>query len=69
MENLPWQAKKVKAVLRKHDAGIVEVKTRGKLVNPDIVQKQLRGKGEELLTVFVLRLGDHSRAIVTRRIK
>lgn len=69
LDDLPWQAKKVKAVLRKHDAGIVEVKTRGKLVNPDIVQKQLRGKGEELLTVFVLRLGDHSRAIVTRRIK
>jgi hypothetical protein len=69
LAELPWQIKQVKAALRKHDAGIVEVKTRGKLVNPDPLQKQLRGKGNQLLTVFVLKLGDHNRAIITRRIK
>jgi hypothetical protein len=68
LDELPWQVKQVKASLRKHKAGIVEVKTRGKLVNPDTLQKQLRGKGDELLTVFVLRLGDHTRAIVCKRI-
>ena len=69
LDELPWKIKQVKAALRKHDAGIVEVKTRGKLVNPDTLQKQLRGKGDQLLTVFVLRLGDHLRAIIARRIK
>ena len=68
LDEMPWQIKQVKAALRKHNAGIVEVKTRGRLVNPDVLQKQLRGKGDELLTVFVLRFGDHSRAIVCKRL-
>ncbi|MBL4700934.1 MAG: hypothetical protein JKX85_06735, partial [Phycisphaeraceae bacterium] len=51
LADLPWRPKKLKAELRKQNAGIVEIKTRGKLVNPDPLQKQLRGKGDQLLTV------------------
>ena len=68
LADLPWQIKPLKAALRKLDAGIVEVKTRAKLVNPDQLQKQIRGKGNQLLTVFILRFGKQSRAIVTKRI-
>lgn len=67
LADLPWKIKPLKAALRKLDAGIVEVKTRAKLVNPDLLQKQLRGKGDQLLTVFILRFGKQSRAIVTKR--
>ena len=67
IEAMPWRAKPVKKRLRELDAGIVTVKTRAKLVDPDVVQKDLRGKGDEPLTVFVLRLGEKPLAIITRR--
>jgi len=65
---LPWRLKKVKAWLQAHNGGIVVVKTRGKAVNPDQVQQQLRGKGDETFTIFVLRFGQQVRALITRRL-
>ena len=64
---MPWRMQKVKTWLREHDAGIVEVKTRGKAVNPDKVQKQLRSKGDTTYTVFVLRHDQQIRAWITKR--
>ncbi|MEM1330286.1 MAG: class I SAM-dependent methyltransferase [Planctomycetota bacterium] len=67
LESLPWQPKRVRAALAAQGAGIVEVKTRGKAIDPDAEQKRLRGDGPHTLTVFVLRLGDRREAFITRR--
>lgn len=55
-------------MLAANDAGIVEVKTRGGAVNPDQLQRQLRAKGDALLTLFVLRAEKEMRMIVARRV-
>lgn len=68
LAELPWRAKKVKRWLSEHDAGIVEVKTRGKACEPDAVAKQLRGKGGTPYTVFVLRFDVRVVALVCRRV-
>lgn len=68
IEQMPWRPRKVKAWLDDHGAGIVEVKTRGKAVDPDRVQKDLRGRGDTPYTVFVLRWDQRLVALVTRRL-
>lgn len=64
---MPWRRKKVRDWLRAHDGGLVEVKTRGGAVNPDIEQKALRGPGATPHTLFVLRFDQAVRAIVCSR--
>lgn len=65
IEAMPWGRKPVKARLRALGAGVVTVKTRGRAVDPDPLQKALRGSGTRPITLFVLRLGDQARAILT----
>jgi len=67
VERMSWRPRHVEAWLREHDAGVVEVKTRGKAVNPDVVQVQMSGKGAKSYTLFVLRFGRQVDAIITRR--
>lgn len=67
LEVMPWREKRVRAALRALDAGLVAVKTRGKLVDTDALQKSLRGAGPNALSVFVLRFGSARRAIIARR--
>lgn len=64
---MPWIEKRVRAWLREHRAGVVEVKTRGRAVDPDALQNRLRGGGDEPYVVFVLRLGRAIEAIIARR--
>ncbi len=68
IERLPYRTKKLREWLRAHDAGIVEVKTRGGVVNPDTVQRELRGQGTTPFTVFVLRIDRQVEAWITRRV-
>lgn len=68
IEQLPYRTKKVRAWLDAHDAGIVEVKTRGGAVNPDTVQRDLRGDGSTTYTVFILRRDRQITAWITRRV-
>lgn len=68
LADLPWAPKRVRKALRDLGAGIVEVKTRGGIIDPDRVQREMRGDGSVPITLFVLRLGDVTRALVTRRI-
>jgi THUMP domain-like len=68
IEELPWAPKKVRRALRDLDAGIVEVKTRGQIIDPDRIQRDMRGSGPEYLTLFVLRFGDRIRALIAKRI-
>ncbi len=63
-----WSRKKVKACLRSHDSGIVEVRTRGGVINPDVEQKQLRGTGSDNeITVLIYRIDNRVQSIITRR--
>lgn len=64
----PWRLKTVQRELKARGAGVVEVRTRGKAVDPDIVQKQLRRKGDTPLTVFILRDYKRKFALITRRL-
>ncbi|QNN21979.1 hypothetical protein HED60_06735 [Planctomycetales bacterium ZRK34] len=71
LATLPWHEKnlkKIKAALREHDAGLVDVKTRGKAVDPDRFSPKLRQKGNQHLTVFVLRMDQKHTAFITRRL-
>ena len=70
LAELPWHThdpRQVRAWLAENDAGIVEIKTRGKAVDPDAVQKQLRGAGRTPYTVFVLRFDQRLAALISRR--
>ncbi|MEM8739215.1 MAG: hypothetical protein AAGG38_12170, partial [Planctomycetota bacterium] len=64
----PQNPRKLKAWLRDHDAGLVEIKTRGKAVNPDPLQTQLRGPGQTPYTLFILRWDRALRAHITQRL-
>lgn len=65
VESMPWNFKGVRARLRELDAGEVTVKTRGGLVEPDRLSRELRGKSDRPLVLFALRLGDTPVAIIT----
>jgi hypothetical protein len=59
---------KVAAILREVHCTQVEVKTRGKTIDPNQWQKKLNKKSTgPLLTIFALRLGKKRIALVTRR--
>lgn len=68
VEVMPWREKRVRSWLSSHDAGIVEVKTRGGAAQANALQKALRGRGATPWTLFVLRLGQKKVAVVTRRL-
>lgn len=61
----PWSPKRVRGQLRSLGAGVVEVRTRGGVVDPDREQKRLRGDGDrDDLSVLIYRLGDRVMAII-----
>lgn len=68
LEDLPWNERRVKAALSALGGGVVEVKTRDGLVDPDTLQTRLRGAGDRRLTLFVLRFDRSPRAIVCERL-
>jgi len=64
----PLRIEKVKRLLAELNCTQVEVKTRGKTIDPNQWQNDLSSKSEgELLTVFALRLGKKRIAVLTRR--
>jgi hypothetical protein len=65
LEVMPWKPVTVRHAVQALNAGIVTVKTRAATVDPDRLQRELRGKGDRPLTVFVLPIGDRVRAIIT----
>ncbi len=67
LESFSWDEKKARVALKMHQAGLVEVKTRGRICDPNALEKKLRGGGDQRLTLFVLRLGTRLRGLVTRR--
>ncbi|MGP1273258.1 MAG: THUMP-like domain-containing protein [Phycisphaerales bacterium] len=67
LDRLPWRVARVREAVASLGGGVVEVKTRGCACDPDRAQAQLRGEGDRVLTVFVLRFGRRVEAIVTER--
>ena len=65
--DLPWDQRSVQAELSRLNAGIVDIKTRDKLVDPDTLAPRLSGTGTTPLTVFVLRFGNVPRALIAKR--
>ncbi|MBU6411855.1 MAG: hypothetical protein KGS45_00130 [Planctomycetes bacterium] len=65
--DLPWDQRPVQAELSRLGAGTVDVKTRDKLVDPDILAPRLSGTGDQPLTLFILRFGSTPRTLITRR--
>ena len=61
---MPWRIKKIKQWLHANHAGIVDVKTRGRAVDPDTLQRDLRGDGHQPFTVFGLRIGRKLTALI-----
>lgn len=69
LETMAWNVKRVRSALRAFDGGVVEVRTRGGVVNPDQVQRQLRGDGaRDDLAVLVYRLGDRVVSVIAQRL-
>jgi len=65
---MPWIEKNARAWLKDHDSGIVEIKTRGRAIDPDHLQTSLRGPGSTRYTLFILRIGRSLDAIITLRV-
>lgn len=68
LERMAWHERRVADWLHAHDGGLIEVKTRGKAVDPDVVQRRLRGRGSTVYTVFVLRFDRRVEALITTRV-
>lgn len=68
LAEMPYRPRKLKAWLHEHAGGLVEVKTRGGAVDTDRLQQELRGPGEVLHSVFVMRRDRQLYAWVTRRV-
>lgn len=66
IEHTAWNFKAVRARLRALDAGEVTVKTRGGLVDPDRLSRDLRGTNRDgrAVVLFAVRLGDRPVAII-----
>lgn len=69
LDHFPWKLPRAKDKLKNLGAGIVEVKTRDKQVDPDTVQRDLSRPGSgPTLTLFVLRFDREVRGIIAKRV-
>ena len=70
IEVLPLRLEKVQSFLDGNECNAIEVKTRAQVIDPNEWQNKLRtGTSGETITLFALRIGNHHKAIVTRRIQ
>ncbi|MEV6650366.1 methyltransferase domain-containing protein [Streptomyces sp. NPDC051219] len=53
---LPFNLKKLKALLREREVGVLTVKKRGSAVEPDELRRRLKLRGPRLATVFLTRV-------------
>ncbi len=67
LEVLPFGLKRLRGVLREHDAGQVVVKKRGTAVEPETLRRQLGMRGSREVTVVLTRSAGAQIAMVVRR--
>jgi hypothetical protein len=63
-ESLPWNLKRLRAVLRARGAGAVEIRKRGSAVNVDDLRRRLALSGDRRLTVVLTRVLDRPWTLV-----
>ncbi len=63
-EVLPFNLKKLRALLRTRGVGRVTVKKRGSAIEPESIARQLRGPGDRTATVVVTRVAGAPTALV-----
>jgi len=68
LEVLPFGLKRLREVLRAHDAGPLVVKKRGTAVEPDVLRRQLKLTGSREVTVVLTRSAGRQVALVVRRV-
>lgn len=68
LDVLPFGLKRLREVLRTHDAGQVVVKKRGTAVQPDVLRSQLKLSGRREVTVVLTRQAGSQIAMVVRRL-
>jgi hypothetical protein len=61
---LPFNLKKLRALLRTRGVGRVTVKKRGSAIEPETLARQLRGPGPESAVVVVTRVAGAPTALV-----
>jgi hypothetical protein len=69
LETVSGREREIRLALRKYDAGLVEVKSRGVSIKTDGLQRRLRGKGDRPLVVLWTRMGDKQKAFIGVRRK
>ncbi|MDP6633763.1 MAG: class I SAM-dependent methyltransferase [Phycisphaerae bacterium] len=69
IETVPGREREIRIALKKLNAGLVEIKSRGVSINTDALQRRLRGKGDRPLVVLWTRMGDKQKAFIGVRRK
>jgi hypothetical protein len=65
-DSLPWNLKRLRALLRDRGAGAVEVRKRGSAVDVEDLRRRLQLQGDRQLTVVLTRVLDRPWALVCR---
>ncbi|MFJ9740967.1 SAM-dependent methyltransferase [Streptomyces sp. NPDC101166] len=65
-DRLPFNVKKLKALLREREVGILTVKKRGSAVEPEELRKKVRPQGSNAATVFLTRVAGAPTMLVGR---
>ncbi len=68
IDNLVFDRKRLKALLRERGIGILEIKKRGADIVPEQLRKELDLKGKGAATLIVTRVGDAHRALLVEHI-
>ncbi|WP_409470187.1 THUMP-like domain-containing protein [Streptomyces sp. HC307] len=63
-DQLPFNVKKLKALLREREVGILTVKKRGSAVAPEELRKKVKPHGPGAATVFLTRVAGHPAMLV-----
>ncbi|MGP4088654.1 THUMP-like domain-containing protein [Streptomyces sp. KR55] len=63
-DQLPFNIKKLKALLREREVGILTVKKRGSAIAPEELRKKVKPHGPNAATVFLTRVAGHPAMLV-----
>jgi hypothetical protein len=67
-ESLPFDIKRLKALLRQRRIGRLEIKQRGAGTNPDQLRRQLHLAGDEMATLILVRRGKRVMVLLAQRV-
>jgi hypothetical protein len=67
LAELAWREKEVRAWLRAHPAGSIEIKCRHVAVAADELRRKLPREGSDPVVLVVARIGGRTRAVMCRR--